>query len=409
MWTKFITGLRQTADYFSDELRIIRHDGGALLIFIIAMIVYPVIYSVAYQNEIIRDNHVGIVDLDHTALSRQYSQMLDATEQLQVTHKPASLKEAEQLFYDGDIQGIVLVPEGFEKAILRGEQAHAQVYCDASYLLIYKQVYAGATYATGTLGAGIEIKKLLASGVPIEQALKKRDPLTVQTNNLYNPGGGYGTFVMPGIILVIMQQTLLIGIGLLGGTFRERKKYHHIIRHTEKKGASIPAVLGKSFAYLSIYLLNSLFTMVLVHKGFNFPDKSGFLMTLLLLIPFFLSISFLGIAISVLFKRREHSMLFMVFLSPAVLFLSGLSWPASSIPPLLYQIAHLFPSTVMVPAYLRMRLFGAGIESVHYEWSYLMVQMGIYFILACISYRVATKRFSQKEAASGKEPIPESV
>jgi len=203
---------------------------------------------------------------------------------------------------------------------------------------------------------------------------------------------------MPGIILVIMQQTLLIGIGLLGGTTRERNRFHHHRGPVALPGGSAAAVLGKSGAYLLIYLLNSLYAILIVPKWFSFPDQSGFLVTLLLLIPFILSVSFLGLAVSVLFKRRVNSLLFMVFLSPCILFLTGLSWPASSIPPVLYSVAHIFPSTLMVPAYLRLRIYGAEITSVSYEWGWMLVQMIIYFILACFAYKLARIRFDKENA-----------
>jgi ABC-2 type transport system permease protein len=397
--TKLIAGLHNTADYFTDELKIISHDAGALLIFIGAMIVYPLFYSIAYQNETVRENPMAVVDLDHSSLSRQLSRVVDGSEQLKIACKPASLREAEQLFYEGSIKGIMLIPSDFEKDILRGQQARVTVYCDASYFILYKQVYSGAIYSCGTFGAGIEIKKMLAEGKNFNQAIDQQEPLKVRSYNLYNPSGGYGNFVMPGIILIIMQQTLLIGIGLLGGTTRERNRFNHHNGPVALPGGSAAAVLGKSGAYLLIYLFNSIYAMLLVPGWFSFPDKSGFLPTLLLLIPFILSISFLGLAISVLFKRRVNSLLFMVFLSPCILFLSGLSWPASSIPPLLYSLAHIFPSTLMVPAYIRLRIFGAGYSSISFEWGWMLLQMLVYFVLACFAYKLARNRFDKENAA----------
>jgi ABC-2 type transport system permease protein len=346
---------------------------------------------------------MAIVDLDHSSLSRQLSRTVDASEQLKVKCKPGSLREAEQLFYDGDIKGIMLIPANFERDILKGEQTRVTVYCDASYIILYKQVYSGAIYSTGTFGAGIEIKKMLAEGKNMRQAIDQQEPLQVRSYNLFNPSGGYSNFVMPGIILIIMQQTLLIGIGLLGGTTRERNHFYHHKGPVSLPGGSAAAVLGKSGAYLLIYLFNSLYAMLMVPEWFSFPDQSGYLPTLMLLIPYILSISFLGLAVSVLFKRRVNALLFMVFLSPCILFLSGLSWPASAIPPVLYAIAHIFPSTLLVPAYIRLRIFGAGFGSVSYEWGWMLVQMLVYFALACVAYKLARARFDRENSADTEE------
>jgi ABC-2 type transport system permease protein len=404
MWKNFVSGIEEIKDNFNGEIKFIFHDAGAVLIFMIAILIYPLLYSFGYEKETVRELPVAMVDLDHSSLSRQYSRMVDATEQIRISAKPGSLKEAEQLFYDGKVRGVVLVPADFEKNIMDGKQTNITVYSDASFFLLYKQVYAGNIYASGTLGAGVEIKRLLADGEIMHQALDLQDPVKVDVYNLYNPGGGYGTFVMPGMMLIIMQQTLLIGIGLIGGTAREQKKYLKLVGPISRTWGSVRAVLGKSFAYVLIYLFNALYAMILLHKWFAFPDKSGFLPTLFLLIPFLFSVSFLGQAVSVLFRERVHSLLFLVFLSPVTLFVSGLSWPVSSLPPALYWFAHLLPSTLIMPAYIRMRTLGAGLESIHYEWAMLLVQMIVYFIIACISYKIAVIRFGRKLASGSSIP-----
>ncbi len=380
--------------FFRNELKTIFKDAGAVLLFMVALVIYPLLYSVAYQKEVIRDIPVAVVDLDHTALSRQASRMADASEQLLVAYKPVSLIEAKNLFFNGKIKGVLLIPNHFEKDILSGQQSNIVVYSDASYFLLYKQVYAGSVYSIGTLSAGIEIKRFLAEGNSIKQSFDQQDPLKVQSRYLYNPAGGYGSFVLPGIVVLILQQTMLIGIGMLGGTSREHNFFHIIHEQVNEKWGSIPIILGKSFAYVFIYLFNVLFTMVILHKWLNLPDNSNFISILFLTIPFLFATAFLGLAISVFFRERVYSLLFMVFLSPVVLFLSGLSWPASAIPKGLYAVAHIFPSTTMIPAYIRIRISGASINQVSGEWIFLLIQMLVYFILACVSYKLAMKKFT---------------
>lgn len=223
MWKKIKDGARETVSYFFTELKLIFSDAGAVLLFVIAMFIYPLLYAIGYEKETIRELPVAIVDLDHSSTSRQYSRMADATEQLKVTCKPGSIKEAEKLFYEGQVKGVILIPDNFEKDILSGKQTNIVVYCDASFFLLYKQIFSGASFSNGMFNAGIEIKRMISEGKSTAQAKDLQEPLTVSVYNLYNPVGGYGTFVMPGMILIIMQQTLLIGIGMLGGTIREKK------------------------------------------------------------------------------------------------------------------------------------------------------------------------------------------
>ncbi len=393
---KYTNSFREIADIFIDEIRLIFTDSGTVLIFLIAMFVYPLIYSLGYEKETVRDLPVAVVDLDHSQLSRQYSRMVNATEQMQVSFKPGSLKEAEALFYDGAVNGVVLIQAGFEKDILHARQTNVTVYCDASYFMLYKQVYAGTTFANGTFAASVEIKRLLANGKIIEQAKDMQDPLKVNTYNLHNPSAGYGSFVMPGMILVIMQQTLLLGIGMIGGTSREKKKFLKRSRPVIRKWGNVKLVIGKALAYTSIYLLTAFFAIGILPKMFSFPCNGNFWVVAVMLIPYLLSVSFLGLSISLLFKQRVHSMLFLVFLSPMVVFLSGISWPTTSIPSILHAVSNAFPSTVLIPAYLRVMVGGAGFDAIIYEWGFLVIQMCVYFVLACISYKFALKRFGAK-------------
>lgn len=400
MFKKLKEGAKETAIYFVEELKLIFTDAGAVLLFVIAMFIYPLLYAIAYEKETIRDIPVAVVDLDHTATSRQYSRMADATEQIKVLEKPGSIKEAEQLFYEETIHGIILIPSGFEKDILNARQAKVSVYCDASFFLLYKQVFAGTSFAHGTFGGGVEIKRLLAEGKSLPQAIDLQDPLKISTFNLYNPSSGYGSFVMPGMILIIMQQTLLIGIGMLGGTIREKNIFLKMSGRAKHHLGSVRLVFGKASAYTFVYLFNAIFALGVLHHWYGYPDNGGFLPIISIFIPYILSVSFLGLAVSMLFRERVHSMLFMVFLSIMVVFLSGISWPASAIPSALYGIAHIFPSTLMIPAYLKIRTSGALLSDIRPEWAMMLIQTVIYFILACLSYRYAIRRFGKKIGSS---------
>jgi ABC-2 type transport system permease protein len=139
--------------------------------------------------------------------------------------------------------------------------------------------------------------------------------------------------------------------------------------------------------------------MIWIHSWFSYPNQGSYLTVLMLTLPFLLSVIFMGITCSVLFKRRESSIMFMVFLSPIVIFLSGISWPASSIPPLLYNLAHLFPSTIMIPAYLRVRSMGVGLYEIRYEYWQMIILMGFYFCTAAVAL-YASALHNAKKASS---------
>jgi ABC-2 type transport system permease protein len=209
---------------------------------------------------------------------------------------------------------------------------------------------------------------------------------------------------MPGMILVILQQTLLIGIGMIGGAGKERRNNQEIEPGIRVRQGMFSVVFGKGLAYFLIYLPNIAFTLVYLTKWFDFPDKGSFANVCILMVPFLFSVIFLGLLISMLFRRREHSIMALVFFSPIVLFLSGLSWPNTAIPPLLSQIAQVFPSTTMIPAYLRIRTMGVAISSVKPELLFLLIQMVVYFLIASAGYRISVIRQAKKAMERRGDP-----
>jgi ABC-2 type transport system permease protein len=389
-------GIEMTGQIYRDELGNIFHDTGALLIMLGAMIIYPIAYSIGYQNEVVRELKTTLVDLDRTSTSRQLIRMLDGAEQISINREAMSLDEAKTDFYEGGSGGIIVIPEDFEKDILSGKQANVAVFADGSYFLIYRQLISGSVKAVGTFSAGVEIKKLMMEGKNYNQAAQLRDPLSADIHYWFNTSSGYGSFVMPGIIIIILQQTLLIGIGMLGGTAKEKKRDNFMVPVALKRGGALPILFGKSLSYLTVYAINCIFTMVWIHSWFNYPNLGSYLTVLMLTLPFLLSVIFMGITFSVLFKRRESSIMFMVFLSPIVVFLSGISWPASSIPPIVYTLAHLFPSTLMIPAYLRVRSMGVGISEISHEYWQMLILMCFYFCTAAVALYASALHNSRK-------------
>jgi ABC-2 type transport system permease protein len=399
MIKKLYTEIGLTGDFFLNEIRAIRKDSGALLILFGALIIYPLIYSIAYQKEIVRELKTIIVDQDKSSTSARLSMFINQAEEIQVVGEANSIDEAQKLFEDGQVSGILLIPQSFEADLFSGKQTDVSVYADGSYFLLYRQMISGSMKTIGTFAAGIEIKKMMMNGVLYKQAIKLRDPISADFHFLYNTTGGYGSFIMPGLIIIIIQQTLLIGIGMLGGTEKEKGRFSYMIPRKLSKREVLPILLGKSLAYLLLYLINCVITMLWFHSWFDYPDQGNYLHLLMLVIPFLLSTIFLGITLSVLFRKRESSIMFMVFLSLIVMFLSGISWPSSSIPPFLYNLAHIFPTTPMIPAYLRIRIMGVEFSSVQHEYFIMLIQMVIYFFTAYLAIFWSSKHRAKEQLA----------
>ncbi len=373
-------------------------DGGTIMLFLIAIIIYPILYSLAYNNEQAKEIPIIVVDDDRSDLSRQLIRMIDATDQVKVIDRVSDFRSAEIKFDEGEIYGIIFIPEEFSKNILRFETAHVSVYADAAYMVIYKQILTAASYSVGTMSAGVEIQRRMAKGEPLEVAYYERNPLPLETYSLYNPNGGYATYAMPAVLLLILQQTLLLGIGLLGGTSNEFKKEHYLIPIIKKRGGTLAVILGKMLAYFTLYLLNSLFALVIIFRVFQLPMRGSYFEMFIFIVPFLISVIFMGMFIAAFFRHRESSMMILLFTSIPFIFLSGFSWPVESMPAWLQHFSQIIPSTPGIKGFLALTQKGATFSDVFGHWIHLWILTVVYLGLALLMLKLLFRRITKEPA-----------
>ena len=389
---------KQTASYWKqlgsvvrNEFRTIFKDGGVMLILIFALIIYATAYSLAYGSQVLRNVPIGVVDECRTPTSRSLIDTFNAGPNTYVAYNPTSMEEAKDLFFKRKIYGVVYIPSDYEEKLLGGLQANVAIYADASYFLMYRQVFQELVTGIGQTGAMVQFQRLIAKGANIPQATAATQPVIYQSHNLFIPYLGYGSFIMPAIIIVIIQQTLLIGIGMIGGTWREFGLYRKLIPANCKRMYTLPIVLGKALVYISIYAVTLLYIMTVHYKLFHYPSNGSTEAVVGLLVPYLLACIMLGIAISTLFRYREQSLLLLFWTSIPILLLSGASFPREAIPEWLYTLGQVFPSSSGVNAFI------ASLRDVMPELRILWAQVFVYGGLACIGIHVILTRQKQDE------------
>ena len=367
------------------EMRQVLRDEGVLIFFIIVPLVYPLLYSWIYNNEVVRDVPVVVVDDSHSSLSRQFIRRCDASPDVKVFCYAADLDEAKSLVSRQLAKGIYYIPADFDKHLNRMEQATLSVYCDMSLMLTYKAIYQTAMAVTQTMGAELQTK-LSRPNSRREAEIAVR-PLAVDDVPIFSPAGGYGTSVLPAVLILILQQTLVLGIGLSAGTARENNRYHELIPIDRHYQGVFRIIGGKAMCYFMIYAVMAAYLTTAVPRFFSFVQLAPWQDLLLLMLPYTLACIFFGMIVSCIVRYRENVMLLMVFVSVPLLFLSGVSWPQSNIPNFWQSISWLFPSTFGVRAYVRMNTMGATLSDVVLEYRLLWLQAFLYFVVACLVYR----------------------
>jgi len=251
-----------------DEIRQTVKDEGVLIFFILVPLLYPLLYSWIYNNEVVREVPVVVVDDCHSQLSRRFVRQCDASPDVKILAYASDLDEAKSLLSRQVARGIYYFPSDFDANINRGQQATVGVYCDMSLMLCYKAVFQTAQSVSTLMGA--ELQTRLGQHFTTREEQIAARPLAFDEVPIFNPTGGYGSFIIPGVLMLIIQQTLVLGIGLSAGTARERNRYRNLIPISRHYNGMFRIVGGKAMAYFMIYAVMTAYLVLLVPRFFSF-------------------------------------------------------------------------------------------------------------------------------------------
>lgn len=329
-------------------------DKGVLLLLVAAPILYGFFYPWPYMNQVVTRVPVAVVDLDHTSLSRQITRFAQANPRIDVRWVGGDLNAAQQALWRGEIEGFAVLPQDLKRHVIRGTAAVVTIEGDGAYALLNKAVLYGFAEAVGTVSAGVEIKKLRAAGQSAGQAAASRNPINTQMLPLFNPTEGYGSYVVPAVALLILQQTLLMGAAMLVGTWVEAGQHRGSVREW----------LGRLAALASVGVLSGLLYFGWIFEWQDFPRGGNPWAALLLLLVYMPAVASLGALLGLVFQDRERSMQVLLLTSLPMAFVSGFSWPSEALPALLQGVRWLIPSTSAIQASLRLNQMGAPLADV---------------------------------------------
>lgn len=367
------------------ELKAVFRDQGVLIFFLLVPLAYPLLYAFIYTGEVVREVPTAVVDMNKSTLSREFLRNADATPDLHIQSYCADMEEAKLLLKEGKVYGIIYIPESFSRDIAKGIQTHVNLYCDMSGMLYYKAILTASTEASLKMNKEIKIRR--SGNTTDRQDEISAAPITYEAVNLFNPQAGYASFLLPAVLILIIQQTLLLGVGLSAGTARENNRFRDLVPLSRQYQGTLRIVLGKSSAYFIIYAIVSAYILCAVPKMFSLVQiaQAGVLATFIL--PYILACIFFAMTCSIFIHHREACMMIYVFTSVPLLFISGVSWPGMAIPGFWKAVSWMFPSTFGINGFIAINTMGASLDQVQPEFRALWIQTGVYFITTCIVYR----------------------
>jgi ABC-2 type transport system permease protein len=358
---------------FKAEWRRVLGTRSAFGLLFLAPLIYGIYYPQPYLNQILRKLPIAVVDNDLSDLSRQIVETLDASGALSVVVRARTLAEAHTAIDRGQAFAAVEIPPNTERDVLKGITAHIPVYADATYLFIFRSTASGVATAIGALTSELVSRGARSDGSLVKAKLASLSPADVLLQPIFNPVGGYASYVVPAAFVLILQQTLLIGAAMLTGTA------------LAKGGGVFAGVLGRGTAHLTIYLPAVALYLVVLPRIYGFSTLGHLPQLFALAAVFLLATSFMGQAVGTWFTRPENATILLLATSLPQFFMAGFAWPREAIPDAALAFGRIFPADSAIDGLVRINQLGASIWDVAHDWFGLWCLALTYFALAVIS------------------------
>lgn len=367
-----------------DEFRTISGSYAILLVLMGGIFVYGLLYNYMYAPDLVREVPVAVVDNSKSELSRKYIRLLDATPQVHILSTGMDYTEAQDLMKKGDVGGILYLPYDFEDRVAQGDESIFILYETTSAFLYYMAMQEASS--ASMLALNDEYRADMVVFLPVKDAaqLASAQPIQVVGTALFNPTEGYGSYLIPAVLIVIIFQTLLMVIGMISG----RERHKHLLRRYEPTWKwAVSLVAGKTFVYTMLYAIFALFLLGLIPLLFDLPEIGNGMYIIMLLIPFLLSTCFFGLTASLFFTDSDAPLLMIAFFSVGLIFLSGVSYPMELMPWYWKAVHYVVPVAPAALAYVKLSSMGASMAEIHVQYLTLWIQCAVYFITACWVYK----------------------
>lgn len=346
---------------------------GTSLVVLGGTVGYCLLYGLLYHPNIVTEVPVAVIDNSQTPMSREYLRNLDATQQIHITHHCQDLPHAKNLMQQDIVKGIITLPHNFSSKIAQGAESPFAVTQTTTSFLYYLTIQTGVASTMQSLNNSL--RTATVERLPLSQQLIISQTPTVNYTDIpiYNHNGGYGSYLLPIALIIIIFQTMLMSGGILAGS------------RTISPLKYIPILAGG-------YLLLSFFIVGLVPYLFNLPAlASKWELMLFIWLLIITTAAFIG-AVSPLFRDSEEVMLYVPFFSVGLIFLSGSSFPIVQIPHIWQIVHYLFPTSPGIIGYIKLNCMGGSLQHVVPQTIVLLVQLFVYGSVFIIYLRGLSKR-----------------
>lgn len=323
-------------------------DSTLISVFILAPIVYALLIAMVYRNGKVADLPILVVDEDNTPLSSQLVDMLQESEKLKIVKLKYDDRFSEEELIKSKSIAAIVIPDRFEADILQKKYPEINTFINTTNLLTANLASGAIQTTIGTFNAGIEISSLKKRGMGSTQASQNYEPFKTNYIRLYNPSANYFTYMWPGMLAVVLQQILLLGLAV--SFAREFEQNTFASQLVERTKSSLTMILAKviPFWIMSVFVVLMYYGF---HKLFHAPMPYQLWPFILNTALFVVAVSMLGIFLSLLFKDSLRATQILMLMAAPAFIIGGYSWPLEAMPRGIQIFANMIPLTPFLEAH----------------------------------------------------------
>lgn len=322
----------------------------------------PAVALVIFGTLFIRpvtDLPIALLDCDNSPTSRKLASMIDATAGVDIFCNVADSAEGEHLIRQGQVYAMIILPEGFERMLFRGEQAVVAFYNSGVNLTINGIIERDVQAAVRTFSVGVQLQQLETTGVPHDEAMAMAMPISFDSHVLFNPELDYAAYLVPSfmamtlLIFAVMATIYAIGSELKEGTACE---------WLDSAGGSMwVAIVGKlSLPTVVMWLWGGvMFFLLFVLLGV--PIKGSFCVLALATAIFIVGYEAMAVLFVVLFDNMRLALSVGGGYSVLSFSFSGVTFPAMAMYAPIRIVGNLFPFTFYMNSYVDLVVRGVPV------------------------------------------------
>jgi len=325
------------------EIALLFNSKSTFIFAIVLPFVSILFFNTLLSKGVARNLPVAVVDLDHSAISRNVIAQLNTAPEIEVGYFPINQQKGEELVQLGKVYGLITIPKNFEADLKSGKQVSIINQYNSNLLLPGGLEYKAFRKVIGTISAGVNIEKQRKQGISMQQAMVNYRPIVSNNHVLSNPYTNYSYYLNTGFLAMFFQIFVMLTTIYCFGADLKYSKGNKLLNITEGNLSAI--ILGKVFPYTVWFLLVGIIMLFSMYVWQDFPffgNKFAVLLGLLLLIVANQSYALFFISVSNSF--REALTIGSGFVAVSLSF-SGITFPIFGMPKVLQWLSQIFPFT----------------------------------------------------------------